>query len=750
MKVAAYSVFLCAAFHLGLEGAHAQNANVSTAETTAAEEAASLARQVVIRRTDYGVPHIRAENLRAGAFGMAYVQLQDYGRRVPEDLIEARGELARYKGREHLDSDFVNRWLYARAIETWSRLPEDVRAIYEGYAAGVTYYVRLHPEEFPIWRGLEFTGYDVLSRDIREPSLWRINKFLRQLEQQTEHISEMRADRVQRATPWALASRGAEPIPAADGSNAWALAPGRTKSGHAILMRNPHLSWNAGYYEAQLTVPGEFNFYGDFRIGGPFGTIAGFNEHVAWATTNNYPVLDRIYTLEVDPDRPGRYLFNRASLPIRREQVTVQFRNGDGLGVESRTFLSTPLGPVIHRDRGKIYVYRQPGRGEYHGGAQWLRMLRADSLGDWKAALSMRADRNSNYTYADTAGNIFYVWNASMPQFVHSLKPEELTENPIAIPVSRTSDTWTELVPFDELPQLKNPRGGYVHNSNDSFHYTNLNEVMRADDFPVYFNEPEFDLRSQLSYQLIGGNERLSIEQVIQRKHSMRMLLADRVKPDLIAAVRASEDQGRIAGALDLIRRWDNTAAADSRGSVLFVTWWKRYEAMTKSIGKLESPFAEPWTPDAPTTTPRGLAAPALAVEAFVWAIKETDERWGRWDVSWGTVHRARRGEVDVPIGGCSGSLGCYRVVDYHEAKDGKLVADGGDGWVLAVVMSDPPRAYSILAYGESNRPESPYYDDQLELFARGEMKRIAFTEEQIREQLIREYHPGEELVTSD
>ena len=57
--------------------------------------------------------------------------------------------------------------------------------------------------------------------------------------------------------------------PPDEGSNAWAFAPSRTKSRQAILLRNPHLKWNAGYYEAHITVPGVVDFYGDFRIGGP-------------------------------------------------------------------------------------------------------------------------------------------------------------------------------------------------------------------------------------------------------------------------------------------------------------------------------------------------------------------------------------------------------------------------------------------------------------------------------------------------
>lgn len=706
-------------------------------------QAQDLSKQVLIRRTQYGVPHIKAENLRAGFFGLAYVQLQDYGKEVAIGLIEARGEIAIHKGREYLDDDFVQSRLYNRAVEMYSRLPKDVRAAYEGFAAGVNHYIRLHPEEFPEWMKPKITGYDVLASDIRGPSLWQVNDFIEGFEQ-TKGKSAMAATK----TPWAIAAQGKEPPPDGYGSNAWALAPGRTESGNAILVRNPHLGWDAGYYEAQMTISGHFNFYGDFRVGGPFGTIGGFNEHVAWATTNNYAsqYLYKVYALEVDPDQPGHYLFNGASLPIIRDQVTVAFKNGDGVGRETRVFLSTEIGPIIYRGGGKIYVYRQAGAGEYREGWQLLRMMQADNLNEWKTAMSMRADDDSNYTYADDSGNIFYLWNATIPKYVHQTASHNYSNDPIAIPAAGTSDIWTELVPFDALPQLKNPEGGYLLNSNDSFHYTNMNEIMEPEDFPPYFRQPEFDLRSQLSYQLIGGDEKLTLEEVIRLKNNERMLLADRVKEDLIAAVRASEPTSEVAKAIQLIADWKNTAEAESQGSALFAVWWSKYEDMVDSKSNLKSPFAKPWTVDAPTSTPVGLASSGLAAEAFAWAVGETKERWGDWDISWGSVHRARRGEVDVPIGGCSGSLGCFRVIWYDEAKDGKLVASGGDGWVLAVEMGATPRAYSILAYGQSDKPESPYYDAQLSLFANKKMKPVAFTEKQIQNQLIKKYHPGGEL----
>jgi acyl-homoserine-lactone acylase len=72
-------------------------------------------------------------------------------------------------------------------------------------------------------------------------------------------------------------------------------------------------------------------------------------------------------------------------------------------------------------------------------------------------------------------------------------------------------------------------------------------------------------------------------------------------------------------------------------------------------------------------------------------------------------------------------------------------VVNGGDGWVLAVEFSRVPRAYSVLAYGQSARLDSPYHADQAAMFARGEMKRVAFTEADIKRNTVRHYRPGEQ-----
>jgi acyl-homoserine-lactone acylase len=298
---------------------------------------------------------------------------------------------------------------------------------------------------------------------------------------------------------------------------------------------------------------------------------------------------------------------------------------------------------------------------------------------------------------------------------------------------------WTRYVPWDSLPQVLNPPGGYVRNENDAPYHTNLHQVLDRTRYPANFPEPSLRLRSQHSLTLIDNRKKMSLEDVIALKNSYRMLLADRVKSDLVAAVRAGSPTQQVADAIAVIERWDNTAAPMSRGAVLFETWWRKYIEGVNA----DSMFAAPWTPSAPIATPRGLKDPARAATAFAWAVEETVRRHGAHDVAWGDVHRVRAGAVDQPVGGCSGALGCFRVLNFRPESDGKRAAVGGDGWVLAVEFTDVPRGYSVLASGQSARSDSPHYYDQAPMFAKGEFKRIAFTERDIEAQTVRRYRPG-------
>lgn len=691
-----------------------------------------LAGQVEIRRTAYGVPHILAETEEAAAFGLAYCQAQDHLLNIMRSILRARGELTLHFGPgeedNNLESDFWNRQyrVRARAEETYDRLDPDFRSMLQGFAAGLNYYVDLHREEVPDWVP-EVSGTDIAAHGLTGVMRFAFNR------------GRVVESFLARQSPQTTESGGSGDSDVA-GSNMWAFAPSRTTSGAAILMGNPHQPWSqvATYYEAHLTVPGKLNFYGSTFVGRPVLTT-GFNDNLGWSHTVNYPDLEEIYELDRDPGASDHYLLDGVTRAMTRDKVTITSKTDAGTRVESRDFWHTDEGPVIHMTPEKVYVLKSAVYNEFRFYQQWLRLAQAQNFQEFRRALEIQAIPMFNLVYADREGNIFYLWNGTVPDLPHASHRDE------AVPARSRGDMWTHFHPVDELPQLHNPTGGYVQNSNDPPYFTNLHEPLDIDSYPGHFPRHRLGLRTQHSLELIHNERKLRLEDVRDMKFSPRMLLADRVKDDLIKAVRAANPSSAAGAAAELLEQWDNTVTRESRGSVLFKVWWQAYSRPVG--GETPALFAVEWSPQEPTTTPRGLADPERAVAAWVAAIEETESRYGTWEVSWGDVHRVRRGEVDLPVAGCSGRLGCFRVLSFRRDEDGKEVVRGGDSWVFTVEFGETPRAYSVVGYSQSASEASPHFSDQASVFAANEMKAVAFTEEEIEAQLLESYHPGQEAT---
>ena len=735
------------------EGAVIETAEVLTrpadpaiALAQSADSAIALARRVTIHRTDYGVPHIFADDLKSMGFGLGYVQSEDYSVSIAMAMMGSRGTLARHLGPEELDADFAARPVHARAVATFHRLDPNTQDVYRGFAEGVNHYIRLHRDEFPEWVTPDFTGVDALARDVQGWSRADAARF----------VARLRAEEAPDQPPASFAL---------DGSNAWAFHGSRTASGNPILLRNPHLTWEGRqdllervsgltYYEGHVRVPGVIDFYGDFRIGTAFGIIGGFNDRLGWATTNNYPTLSQVYKLNAHPDLEDHALLDGQPLPLERREVSVDYLTAGGeSAVETRVSWHTPHGPVIHRTDEHVYLLKDPRDGEFRRGEQFLRMMMAKDLDEWLEVMKTRAHPTSNFTYADRNGNIVHYYNARLP-----LLPHPVTGDTAAF-AANSADMWSELVPWESLPLYINPPGGYVQQANDTPDYTNLNVPMDRDTVPHNLPEPRLRLRSQLSLELAAGAEGaagpegaaepgarlLTLEDVVELKHTPRMLLAERVIDDLLAAARAAEDAA-VQEAVQVLSNWDLTANADSRGGVLFALWANQYFDGNFEGAADPRRWREPWDPMRPTATPYGVSDPDSAVRALGRAVESLRTEGIALDAEWGQVHRVIRGDVDEPVSGCSPTLGCFRVLSFAPTEDGRLAANRGDSWVFVVEFGEVPRARTVLAYGQTARPSAPHHADQAAMFAHGETKEVAWTDEDIHRRAIASYRPGEEI----
>jgi acyl-homoserine-lactone acylase len=497
------------------------------------------------------------------------------------------------------------------------------------------------------------------------------------------------------------------------------------------------------YWEAHVTVPGKLNFYGSTFAGRPMLT-SGFNEHLGWTHTVNNIDLQDIYALALDPKKPDHYLFDGKPLALTKREFAVEVKTGDGsVRTERRSYWYSHLGPVVHRTRDKAFAVKSSILDEWRFYEGWCEMTKAKSYAQYYATLKKNLVPMFNIGYADADGNILYLWNGRLPKRVDGGMDYRLD-----VPGDTGKYVWTELHRTEELPQLLNPAGGYVQNCNDAPWWTSLRDPLEPKIYPSYI-EPGIPLRlrSQMSLEMLEGQEKFSLQDVMRLKFNPKMLLADRVKPDLIGAIKRSQNPSDdLKKGLAAIEAWDNRTAADSRGGVLFQRFWETYSAAVRE------PFAVAWDAKSPAKTPRGLSDAGMAVRHLEDAVRWTRQKFGSESVAWGDAHRIRLGDLDLPATGASGTYGLFHVVQFGEAPDGKrvvgtiergkLMAGGGDGWIFAVEFSKPLIAYSLLAYGQTTNTASKHSTDQAPLFAKGQFKRVRFTEAEIKANLEREYRP--------
>ena len=516
----------------------------------------------------------------------------------------------------------------------------------------------------------------------------------------------------------------------------------RSASGRAMLLGNPHLNWSSQYWEAHITVPGKIDFFGSTLAGLPV-LRAGFNEHLGFVQTNNAPDMADVYALRLVADKPDQYLFEGRPMPLSRREITVEIRNADGsLRTETRSFDSSHLGPIIYRTKELVFAYRSTQLDSYRHFEGFYRLSKARNLREWMAVMKMNLLNYSNFTYADAAGNILYFWNAQLPKRV-----DDGTSYELDVPAETGKYVWQSLHPVTDFPQLLNPRGGYTQNCNNPPWFASLRDPLDPANYPSYFERGELGLRPQMALEMLESQPKFTLDDVKRLKFNTKMLLADRVKPDLLRALRAlPAPSAEQRSGLAVMESWDNRAAVESRGTMLFLRFWDNYAAAVKQ------PFATPWDAKNPGRTPAGLADPAAATRAFEEAVLWTRKTFGAESVAWGDVNRYRFSGIDLPADGAPGNYGMFRVMRYAPQPDGKRVAGYvgpdrplagfGDAWVLAVEFARPVRAYSILAYGQTADPRSPHSRDQIGLYARHEYKKLWFTEAEIKANLERSYRP--------
>jgi acyl-homoserine-lactone acylase len=613
-----------------------------------------------------------------------------------------------------------------------------MQQMHHAFATGFNRYVEKNRKNLPAWIPA-FDGVDVLARSRQEVFRFTFNR--------GNLIGQIKLKYATNVAQVELPTTNEEAL---EGSNMWALSGSRTTSGKPILLGNPHQPWSVLYWEAHVTVPGKINLFGTTYAGLPV-LRHGFNDTLGWTHTVNNIDPEDVYALKLDPQNAAQYVFDGKPQPLVKKAFTVEVKQADGkLKSEQREFSYSHLGPIVHQTSDKAFAIKSPILEEVRFFEQWYAMGKARNWQEFRTALKMNLLPMFNLTYADVEGNTFYLWNGMMPQRV-----DDGTDYRLDVPGETSKYVWTKLHAMEELPQLLNPKGGYLQNCNSAPWWTSLRDAIDPQKFPSYFERGgTLSLRSQMSLEILESKAKFSFDDVRRLKYNTIMLLADRVKPDLIKAIKAlPKPSDELAAALFMLELWDNSTSDDSRGGPLFQRFWDTYRVA------LKEPFAVAWDVNNPAKTPSGIADTKLALKHLEDAVRwmrtnwrSSDAMWSGERAAWGEINRFRLGDLEIPADGASGEYGLFRVIGSVPQPDGKRIVGtvgkdkpmvgGGDGWIMAIEFTKPIVAYSVLAYGQTSNLQSKHSSDQLRLFANHQYKRAWFSEADIKANLEREYRP--------
>lgn len=720
-----------------------------------------LEHPVQIYRDRLGIPHIRAHSVHDAFLTQGFVHAQDRLWQMDYDRRRAYGRAAEYLGASALRQDQLLRCLSmeASARVDYDAVNPETRAMLEAYAAGVNAFLRTTtrlpieyqlldttPESWQPWDACAvFKVRHVFTGGAWQAKLWRA-RLLRHLG--PELTAKLYAD-TSSGQPLiippgvdyhgpalnSLAALGAGEslvnlVHELDGgSNSWVVAGHRSASGYPLLAGDPHRALDTPnvFYQNHLMCP-DFDVVGLSFPGVPALPHFGHNRAVAWCITTAMADYQDLYIERFDPGHPQLYEFKGQWLQAERRREVIHVRGGQSVEIDVSV---THHGPIIVGDPEQEYALalRYTANATPNAGFNaLLPMLRATSVDAFEEALRPWVDPCNNILFADVHGQIGYRTRGQVP--IRSRANAWLP-----VPGWTGEHEWRGVIPFDEMPHLRNPNAGFIVTAN--------NRIV-DENYPHYLAlhyEPGFRAR----------RIRDRLRPLTQASgQDMAAIHADRVSfpaQAFIARLARVEPTDALTGQVKAhLQKWDGVMAPDSVAATIYAVYREQLlravlEPLLGSLARealggglygalmplsqLRERLLTMLQADDRTLLPAGEDWPSLMATALArtvaWLRQELGDDPQAWQ--WARLHRtAPRHPLCAVFPELAGWL------------NPPAVAIGGDGDTVQAASISPSTGYTVgstsvarfvfdlsdwqrsawvVPLGASGHPGSPHYADQ-------------------------------------
>jgi penicillin amidase len=728
-----------------------------------------------IHRDRWGVPHVEAQNDADAYFGVGFCHGQDRAFQLELLLRIVRGTLSELVGPAALRVDRLARRIgfHHAARQQLPVLDADVRELLEAYArgveAGASHGLPRRPHEFVLlrsrptpWTPLDSLGVSkVISFTLCanwDAELARLHILAADGPEALAALDPTYPEWLPVTAPPQQAAGGSldrlsqdvatflQLTGAGGGSNNWAVAGSRTATGRPLLANDPHL--NAAlpchWYLAHVRTP-EWAAAGATFLGGP-NVVAGHNGHAAWGVTAGLIDNTDLFREQIGPDGCSVRAGDRfVPCPVREEAIHVK----GGATVTERVLL-TPRGPVISpaldaSDEAlslrALWLDPLPVRG-------LLTLHRARSFAEFRTELARWPLASQNVAYADADGTIGWRMLGQAPR-------RRKGWGLLPLPGWEPGAGWEpDPVPFEEMPHLVNPAGGFVATANTRPQPDGTGPYLSSDFIDGYRLKA---INRQLASRADWDVPRTLALQTDQQDLSWEELR------DVVLTAPADDLAARRG--LELLNGWDGRMSVDSPAATVFqlfvvemagrVVRAKAPKGGGYALGKGFSPltpynflcyrrtghlvrllraqpagwFGRPW--------------PAEVADALAAVVRRLQEAHGsdadRW--AWGRLRplvmhhvlgRRFRGVFNlgpVPCGGNTETINQASVLPL----DPLAPADNIASLRVVVDVGAWDNSRFVLPGGQSGNPLSPHYGDLFPLWRRGEGIPIAWSEEEVR-----------------
>ena len=715
-----------------------------------------LADQVMVHRDEWGVAHLFGETDESTLFGAGYAQAEDYFWQLEDTTIQALGRYSEIRGKEGLKTDLLVRSfeIARRSRDDFSKLPPEHQKLLQAFALGVNHFLAAQDKVKPrllnrleAWHVLAIDRYLMLTMTFGGSGARKPNPQDAGLSLQNQAIPKYSWDWVD--PPSQLESATA----AAIGSNSWAISPQRTRSGEAMLFINPHQPWYGigQFYEMHLHSKETIRFSGACFFGNPI-PVLGHNEFLGWAYTVNQPDVADSWKIEFShPSDSLKYRFGAGYRQAEEWSEPIAVLENGILKQQTVTFRKTEVGPVMSANGQQAVVARIARLFDVGRLDQAIEMVRAKNFEEWRAAFSRCAIPMFNVTYADRDGNIFYAYNGAVPI------REERFNWTRTVDGSDPATQWKGIHNFDDLPQVLNPKSGYVQNCNGSPFVTTDSDNPSPDQFPNYMvRDHDIDRRrSKLARELLSNAKGVGFEWYQDLCFDTTLYWPKAEKENWqrsFAQLKTSDPEiaTRLQPYIDALVNWDGKADKESSEALLCISWYEELFGTSQSEN-MKREYA---------------GNPKKQLIALGNVARRLTEIHGDWKKPWGEVHRLQRtaysadtmeaGVSLLPFAksqACAGAPGPLGVVftiystpsvPYLRPQRFAVV---GASYMSAVAFGKKVRAVSLVPFGASGSPRSPHFRDQANLLANQKFKQAWFYEQDVLKAARRSYHPGKKPI---